>query len=176
MTNQAYPTLNGIEPSWADIGVSMIVRGGPLAVATGPLFTMADIAGLKWSRKLEVGKKRGASGGRIMARTTGQVDYDATAQFYRSGVDQLLTNLIIAATAQGFVRGNQVQIGLVSFDLLVQHTPPGSIVIYTTKLKGCRFLGDADDMKEGPDPDKVELTIDPTEISRILNGVEAVLL
>ena len=176
MTNQAYPTLNGIEPSWADINVTLSISGPLGAVSAGALLPMADIAALKWSRKVEVGKKRGASGGRVMARTTGQSDYECSAQLYRSGVDALLTGLQIAANAQGLVRGNQVQVGLVAFDILVQHTPPGSFVIYTTKIKGCRYLGDADDMKEGPDPDKIELTLDPIEIVRILNGQELVLL
>ena len=167
--NQAYPSLNGVEPSWADITVSYTVGGGQA-------FVMSDIAAVKWARKLEVGKKRGASGGRIMARTTGQSDYECSVQLYRAGLDTVLNSLASAAVAQNFLRGNQVMIGLVSFDWLIQHTPPGSSAIYTTKIKGCRWLGESDDMKEGVDPDKVEVNLDPVEIARLMNGKEVVLL
>lgn len=170
MINQAYPSLGGIEPSWADIKFTYTVNGG------GAGFGMASIAALKWGRKLELGKRRGASGGRVTARTTGQSDYEASATFYRDGLDTVLIALANQAKVQNFVRGNQVLIGLVSFDILVQHTPPGSSAIYTTKIKGCRFLGESDDMKEGVDPDKVEVNLDPIEISRIIGGQEIVLL
>lgn len=163
--NQAFPTLNDIEPSWADIAVTATVSGGQL-------IQMADVAALKWSRKVEVGEKRGASGGRVMARTTGQASYEASATFYRSGV----RNLIKALMAVAPTRGNQVVISLASFDILVQHSPPGETEIYQVKIKGCRFLGDADDMKEGMDPDKVEVTLNPLEIANIINGKEVVML
>lgn len=169
MVNQAYPSLQGVEPSWADITTSFTIGGGSA-------FVMSDIAAIKWARKLEVGKKRGASGGRIINRTTGQSDFEATASLYRAGLDTVLDGLTNRALALNLVRGNQVMIGLVSFDILIQHTPPLSTAIYTTKLKGCRFLGDADDMKEGVEPDKVEITLDPVEIVRIRNGREIVLL
>jgi hypothetical protein len=174
MTNQAYPSLNGVEPSWADITTSFTIGSG--GASGGPAFVMADIAAIKWARKLEVGKKRGASGGRIIARTTGQTYYEASVQLYRAGLDTVLNALTNQAVAQNFVRGNQVQIGLVAFDILVQHTPPGSSAIYTTKIKGCRWLGEADDMKEGVDPDKVEVNLDPIEIARLIGGKEIVLL
>ncbi len=165
MINQAYPSLNDFEPSWADIAVTATVSGGAL-------IPMEAIASLKWSRKVEVGERRGASGGRVMARTTGQGSQEASGVFYRSGMRQLIKGLV----AQAPTRGNQAIISLVSFDILIQHTPPGEIEIYQVKIKGCRYLGDADDMKEGTDADKVELTLNPIEIVNIINGQEVVLL
>jgi len=165
MVNQAYPSLNDIEPSWADIAVTATVSGGAL-------LDMSDIAALKWSRKVEVGKRYGASGGRVMARTTGQGDQEASGSFYRSGMRKLIKGLMELAPT----RGNQVIISLVSFDLVIQHTPPGESEIYQVKIKGCRYLGDADDMKEGNDADKVELTLNPIEIVNIIGGKEVVLL
>jgi hypothetical protein len=163
--NQAYPSLNDIEPSWADIGVTF-------TVFEGDLIDMADIASIKWSRKVEVGKRKGASGGRKMARTTGEGDQEASLTLYRSGLRKLIRGLMAKAPT----RGNQVLISLVAFDIMIQHSPPGETDIYKTKIKGCRYLGDSDDMAEGPDADQVEVTVDCMEIVNIIDGKEVVLL
>lgn len=169
MVNQAYPSLQDVEPSWADIGVHATVSGAAL-------LEMADIKSIKWSRKVEVGEKRGASGGRVMARTTGQGSQEASAVLYRSGMRKLVKALVTAATAAGYTRGNQVTISNVSFDFDIQHTPPGESEIYHVRIKGCRYLGDSDDMKEGTDPDTLEITLNPIEIANVINGQEVVLL
>ena len=163
--SQAYPSLNDIAPSWADIAVTFTIGGGAL-------IQMEDIKGIKWSRKVDVGEKRGASGGRVMARTTGQSSQEASATLYRAGFRNLIKGLV----AQAPTRGNQALISLVSFDIMIQHTPPGETEIYQTKIKGCRYLGDSDDMKEGTDADTLELTLNPLEIANIINGQEVVLL
>lgn len=165
MTNQAFPSLNGIEPSWADIAVTA-------TASKIPLVEMSDLAAIKWSRKVDVGKKRGVSGGRVMGQTTGQGDQDASATLYRRGMRTLIKSLMSVAPT----RGNQVLISLVFFTLDIQHTPPGETEIYHVRLKGCRYLGDSDDMKEGSDADKVDLTLNPIEIANIVNGKEVVLL
>lgn len=165
MTNQAYPSLQDVEPSWADVGFTFTIGGGAL-------LEMADIAALKWGRKVEVADVRGASGGRVMRRTTGQGSQEASATLYRSGRRKLLKGLMVNAPT----RGNQVIISNVAFDVLIQHTPPGETEIYQVKIKGCRYLGDADDLKEGMDPDKLEITLNPIEIVDIINGQEVVLL
>lgn len=167
--NQNFPTLNEIDPSYADIGVTFSVTGGDL-------IDMADIAGIKWDRKVEVGKRKGASGGRVMARTTGEVSYSASMSLYRAGLDKLKIGLIAKAPT----RGNQKLISLVTFDIMIIHSPPlvegAEEKLYKTKIKGCRYLGDADDMKEGPDADQIEVTLDPIEIVNIINGEEVALL
>jgi hypothetical protein len=163
--NQAYPSLNGVEPSWADISITATTTGNQL-------LDMSGIAGIKWSRKVTVGKRRGASGGRIMKRTTGEIDYEASISFYRSDLLPFETALGNEAP----VRGNQRIISLVSWDVHVIHTPPNDTNIYETWIKGCRYLTDDDDMKEGSDPDKFEIGIDPIEIVRVIDGVEYVLL
>ncbi|MCL2724854.1 MAG: hypothetical protein FWD69_10505 [Polyangiaceae bacterium] len=165
MTIQAYPSINDVEPSWADISATFTITGGDL-------LDTVDFASIKWSRKVDVGVRRGPNGGRIMARTTGEGSQDASSILYRSGLRRLIKSLMAVAPT----RGNQRRISLVSFDILIQHTPPGEIEIYTTKLKGCRYLGDADDMKEGPDADKIEVTLNPIEIVNIIDGQEVVLL
>lgn len=165
MVNQAYPTYNDIEPSWADIVVAATIDGGAL-------IEMADIAAIKHSRKVEVGKRRGTSGGRVMARTTGQGDQEASITFYRGGLRRLIKGLMANAPT----RGNQVLISLVSFDIEIQFTPPGETEIYVDRIKGCRYLGDSYDSKEGTDPEKPEITLDVIEICNVIDGKEVVLL
>lgn len=167
--NQLFPSLNDIEPSWADIGVAITPQGGNV-------LDMADIAALKWNSKVETGQRRGASGGRVMARTTGSNTDTATGEFYRSGYRRLVKGLMAAATQKGFVRGNQILIGLVSFDITVHHTPPGEAEIYVVHLLGCRLLERGLDMKEGNDADKVSTDLNPISIVELIDGKEVVLL
>ncbi len=163
--NQLYPALNDIEPSWADIVVTTTVYDGAL-------LENIDIAGITWGRTVEVGERRGGSGGRVMARTTGSVSYEASMTLYRSGYRRMLKALAAVAPT----RGNQKLISLVGFDVMIQHSPPGEVEIYQTKIKGCRFLGDSNDNAEGTDADKIELTLSPLEIVQIINGEEIALI
>lgn len=164
-TKQSFPSINDIACSWADIAVTFTVAGG-LTLA------VEDVAAIKWSRKVEVGEQVGTSGGRVMARTSGKISYEASASFYRSGLSKLEDALAAVAPQ----RGNQRIISAVGFDILIQHTPLNSSAIFTSKIKGCRYLGDNDDNKEGTDADQIEVTLNPIEIVRIKNGVEIVLL
>jgi hypothetical protein len=158
MPNQAFPSVNGHESSWADIGISFNIPGGATLQAT-------DIEAINWSRSVEVGESRGTSGGRVMKRTAGSESQEASASFTRSGVAQLVEGLETAAVALGLVRGNEVMISGVAFDILVQHTPLGDSRIYTAKLSGCRFLGDSDAMTQGNESDLIEVTLNPIKIA-----------
>lgn len=166
MINQTFPSVNEIAPSWADIEVTLTVADG------GQALSMIDIAAVKWSRSVEVGEQRGATGGRVKARTTGSGSQESSMTLYRSGLRKMIKALIEKAPE----RGNQKVIGLVSFDVLIQHTPLGETEIYKTKIKGCRYLGDSDDMQEGNEADKIEVTLNPIEVVQIINGVEVVLI
>src|SRR6185295_5494479 len=141
---QEYPTLNEVEPSWADLRVSFPVYGGETVVTP-------DIAAVKWSDKVDVGVVRGTNGGRKTKRTTGQLDNDATITFYRSGWKRFRE--VLAA--------KNPKISLVGFDIIIQSTPPGSTDIHNVKIAGCRVLGRSSDMAEGADPDKIEIAVNP---------------
>jgi hypothetical protein len=169
MPNQEYPSLNGVAPSWADISVSMTVHDGEL-------IETADIAGINWSRTVEVGEQRGTSGGRPMKRTRGSVSYEAGMTVYADGYNRLIRGLKSAAEAKGYVRGNQVLISLVTFDVLIEYTPPGSDEIIRRKIKGCRLLGDSEDAAEGTDATQEELTLNPIEVVQIIDDVEIALI
>lgn len=144
---QDYPTLNGVEPSWADISVDIPIYGSVT-------LTIKELAGLKWSDKVDVGVVRGTNGGRKTKRTTGQLDNDASAIFYRSGWKTFSEQL---ATINK-------KISLVGFDIIVQHTPPGVDDIFKVKIAGVRVVGRSADHAEGVDPDKIEIALNTMSI------------
>lgn len=128
MPNQSFASVDGDEVSWADLAATMNVPGG----AT---IALVDIEAIKWSTKVEVGESRGTSGGRMMKTTAGSESHEASATMTRSGVAVLMEALEVAAVAGGYVRGNDVIISGVRFDILIQHTPLGSSRIYTTSCQ-----------------------------------------
>jgi hypothetical protein len=162
---EAYPTLNGMAPSWAD--VSATITGEDVAT-----LETADFAAINHSSLVEEGKQRGASGGRVLRRTTGSLTDEASITYYKTG----LMSLIRALKANAPSRGNQKMISLVFFDVLIQQTPPGTTEIYTVKFKGCRILGDTAAMAEGVEADQIEVPMSPGQIVRIVDGEEIVLL
>jgi len=164
MANQALPSINDIEPSWADISATFCVDGGQA-------LNTIDFAAIKTSRKGEVGERKGP-GGRTMARTSGDAKNEASVVLYRSS----LRRLIRALMAKAPTRGNQVIIGLVTFDILICHTPPGETEIYKRKIKGCRYMGESIDDKEGNDADKIEVSLSVAEIVDIIDDKEVVLV
>jgi hypothetical protein len=138
-----YPTLNEVAPSWADIKIT-------LPIYNGNSVEPSDIASIKWSDKVSPGVVRGTSGGRKKARTVGDYECEASITFYRNGWEQFREGL--AAKSK--------QITLVGFDILIQHTPPGSAAVLKTKVVGCRVIGRTADMAEGSEADKIEVPID----------------
>ncbi len=157
MANLEFPSVQEQECSWADIKVTFLVAGG----STIPL---VDLEAIKWSRKVEVGESRGTSGGRVMKRTAGAESVEASASVTRAGHARLMEGLEEAAVSADQIRGDQVILSGVAFDVTVQHTPLGSDRIYEAKLVGCRYLGDSSDMKQGNEADMIELTLNPMQI------------
>jgi hypothetical protein len=163
--NLEYPIVNGIATSWADIAVKATPDGGPL-------LDLKDIAAISSGRTVEVGEQRGASGGRVVRRTTGSVSYDASIIFYRSGLQKFMRELAKLAPS----RGNQKAISLVHFGVQIQHTPLGEDEIFDRRWKGARYLGDTFDFAEGNEADKIEVPISVIEVVDIIDGQEVVLL
>jgi hypothetical protein len=164
VTNNQYPVLDGIAPSWADVKCTL--------AATGlPLLEMWDIKAFNTGRSVEVGAQK--SGGRVIKRTTGDSSQDASITLYRDGFDKLISGLAKAAPK---VRGDYYAISLVHFGFVVQHTPPGSVKVYERRLTGCRVLTDALNGAEGTDADSVEVGLSTIEIVDIVDGKKIVLL
>lgn len=144
MAEQEFPTLNGVEPSWSDISIAFPIHDGQTVKTTG-------IKSIKWSDKVEVGEGRGTSGGRKSRRSTGKYTCEATVEFYRTGLQSFVEAL----------KQKNTRVSLVTFDVIILHTPPGETGIFTTILKGARLLGrsfDTDD--ESVDLDTVEVALD----------------
>ncbi len=163
--NNEYPILNGVAPSWADVQIK-------LTPTSGGLIDIKDIAAINGSSVVEVGEQRGASGGRVVQRTTGSVSYEGSLTLYRTGYQKILRELAKTAPA----RGNQKLVGLVHFQIEVQHTPPGSEEIFQYIMKGCRLMGRTLNGTEGTDPDQVETPLSVIEIADIIDGEEVVML
>jgi hypothetical protein len=163
--NQQYPILNGIAPSWADVKVEC-------SIYDGPLVETSDIQAINTSRSVEVGVQRGASGGRVMRRTVGQGDQEASMNLYRSGYQDLIRKLASVAPS----RGNERLISLVHFDIQYQYSPPGSVEIYERKILGCRVIGDTMNDTEGSDAQQVEVPLSCVKIVDVIDGVEVVLI
>src|SRR5690349_10768406 len=163
--NAEYPVLDGVAPSWADIVVK-------IAGAETPLIEMADIKSINTSCSIEVGEQRGASGGRVLKRTTGSSKHEASMVLYYSGFRKLLQNLKEAAP----LRGNQRVVGLVHFGIQFQFQPPNDSAIYEVRIKGCRYLGRDLNPSEGTDAQTVDVKLNPLEVVDMIDGEEVVIL
>lgn len=149
-----YPTLNEVEPSWADVKIT-------LPLYDGPIVDTPDIKGIKLSDKIDMGIVRGTSGGKKRKRTTGQVDNDASITFYMSGWRMLRDAL---ATKAPLNASGKKQISLVLWDILYQFTPPGTEGIFTIKAVGCRVAGRSWEGAEGPDAQTIEIPLNIMDI------------
>jgi hypothetical protein len=137
---------------------------------------MKMIKAINMGRTVEIGKVRGAHGGRVVARTTGQSEYTYTMTLLRPGFEQLIEAL--AASASSFAtRGNQIAISLVFFSADIIWTAPGATQKSHRRCKGLRIIGDTNNPTEGTDADELEVTCDPIEIVDVLaNGKEVLML
>jgi len=162
---QAYPSLNGIAQSWADIVVTMPLHDGPL-------LEMIDISDINHESMVEVGEQRGASGGRVLKRTRGALSDSCGMTLYASGADRF--EAALAAVAP--VRGDERLIRLVHFDIIVQHTPPNSTDIRSIEMLGVCMLGRGETYSEGTDADKCDVSLSVAKIVKVVNGTRIVLL
>lgn len=163
---ESYASLIDFATSWASAKIAIT----PYA---GTTLDEADIKAIKHSGTVDVGKQK--SGGRVKARTEGDVSYEGSITFYRSGLKKL-RDALVAAAPDYAIRGNQIRISLIGFDVDISHTPPGQDPIQKTRIKGCRLAGYSDDMAEGPDADEIEIPLDIIEVATVLpDGREVVL-
>jgi len=165
-----FETLNGQAVSWAEVSVTINIDGGiPVP--------QVDIKSVDHESKVDRGEQRGASGGRILKRTTGQLTNSASATFYADGFRNLKAALIPAAVAALAVNSDgHVQLSKVRFDVVIIHDFVGDPQIYCTKLLGCHIDKDSGKNAEGTDAKMVDVDLNPLRIVEVVNGVETVLL
>ncbi len=170
MAAENYPSVNENEVSWADIDTTIILTGGKT-------IRTADYEGIKCNSEVKKGDVRGASGGRVVKRTTGEKTDAGSATFLRSGLRTLMRDLKDAAKTLGFVdSAGRPRLSQVAFTLNVKHSVPGDPAIYTVIMRGCTLCKVDMSMAVGPDADKVELDLNPIEVSWLVDGEECVLL
>lgn len=166
--NQAFPTLDGFEPSWADVKVTA-------DIFDGSLIEVADLAGIKTGVEIEIGEKK-PPGGRVTGRTTGSSKITASATWYKNGYIKLQRGLMTVAESRGFTRGGVILIGLVPFTISFQYEMPDLVTIFEVKIKGCRLMSHAYEAKEGTDPDTVETNLHTMEVVDVIDGKEVALI
>lgn len=161
-------SLNGRAVSWAEIAVKVNISGGQS-------LPMIDIKSIDHESKVDRGEQRGASGGRVLKRTTGQLTNGASAVFYRDGAKALKRALMAVAPKDS---AGRPQISKVTFDINVLHTFEDDVdaEIHETRLKGCHYDKDGGKHAEGTDPETVDVDLNPLEITEVIDGVETVLL
>lgn len=150
-TSQVYPTLNDFEPSWADISTKFNVAGG------ATIQNMIDFKSLKWESKVAEGRWAGLSGGRDMKRTTGKETVTGSCEWSAGGLWRLCTEIAKVAP----VRGQQRLLSLVTFDIIILHTPPWTDFIFHEEMRGCRIMNISRAMAEGPDAEASPMDLAP---------------
>lgn len=161
-----YATVNEFAPSWSDINTVLNIQGG---------ISLKDIdyKGIKCNSTIAVGEQRGASGGRIIKRTTGAKTDTASATYYKSGMQRLLKALADVAPKD---KQGRAQVSLVPFDVVVQFTPPGATEVYCVLIRGCRLIKMDLSHAEGNEADVVEIDLHPMEVVWMVDGKETVLI
>ncbi len=162
MPNQRFPILDGIAPSWADIKFTLSANGAPL-------LDMGDIKSINTGLSMEIGEQRGASGGRVMYRTTGNLKVESSATLYAKGFNKMLRMLAPLAPLRG---GKVRQLRFVHFGGQLIWTPPGDTEIYEIRIKGCFYAGRAYNVAEGTDAQSVDVALNPAEIVDVIDGEE----
>lgn len=168
MAQQSYPTLQGEAQSWANLEAKANIYDGPS-------IDLTDIVGIDWDNSAERGTQWGQDGS-IKAFTRGRGSSTGKISFYADGCIAFIEKLMDIAIAKGFVVNGECKFGMVSFDILIQHTPLGSTGIRQIELLGCQVSKDAASYAEGTDADKNDLEIVVKRVVRTINGKKGSLL
>lgn len=165
-----FESINGRAVGWAELKGTINVAGG-IALPT------LDVKSITHESTVERGEKRGAGGGNVRGRTTGQLSNTASATFYRDGFRSLKKALAAAAALSGAVNlDGHVQLSKVTFDYVVTHDWVDDPEIYCIKLLGCHLDKESGKHEEGTDPETVDVDLNPLRIVEIVDGIETVLL
>lgn len=155
-----FATLKGEAQSWSNVHVTLTPNGGQMVVEP-------SISDLSWANPREVGVQRDPSG-RIVGTTIGRVTPECKLTFYENGLLAFFEQLTEVAIANGFVRAGIAQIALVTFDVLFEHTPLSQSGIHKVHVIGCSVMSDGSSLSEGVDPNKNEVSFNPSDIYRTL--------
>ena len=165
-----FESINGRAVSWSELLATANIRGGI------PLL-QPDLKSCDHASKVERGEKRGTSGGRVVARTSGSLTNTASGTWYKAGLRDFKKSLASAAISGGFVNSDgHAQLSKVAFDIVITHSYDDDPEIYCTKLLGCHLDGDSGKHAEGNEAETVDVELNPLQIVEVVNGIETVLL
>lgn len=160
------PTLNGVAPSWAEFEATANVNGGTS-------LTLGGLKSLTWESAIARGEQRGASGGRVIKRTTGAKTDTASCEFYQDGLRELQRQLVAVAPKDS---AGRPMLSKVSFDIVVKHAVDTDADIFVTKILGCHLDKLSGNHAEGTDPNVIGVDLNPIEIVEVIDGQDTVLL
>lgn len=160
------PTLNGVAPSWAELEATANVNGGTS-------LTLSALKSIDWESAIARGEQRGASGGRVLKRTTGAKTDTASCEMYQDGLRDLQRQLLAVAPKDS---AGRPMLSKVSFDIIIKHSVDTDADIFVTKLLGCHLDKLSGKHAEGTDPNVVAIDLNPIEIVEVIDGQDTVLL
>ena len=162
--------LDGRAVSWAEISVIINIAGGVTLPIVG-------ITAISSESKVERGEARGASGGRVLARTTGQITNSGSMTLWASALDTLKDAMSDLALANGYVNSDgHIQLSRISFDIIVCHDWIDDAKIYIRKYLGCHLDSESVKDEEGTDAKKIDVELNPLRVVSVVNGKEMALL
>jgi len=170
----AFPDLEevfGRAVSWAELKGTINVGGG-ISMPT------IDIKAINHEAKVERGEQRGAGGGNVKKRTTGQGSQSGSATFYRSGMRALKRELKNAAVKANYRNSDGAyQLSKVTWDWVITLSwDDDPLGIYIFKLIDCHLDSDTSKHEEGNEAETVEANINPRRVVEVIDGVDTVLL
>ena len=160
------PSLNSVTPSWTEIEATANINGG---VA----LTLSGLKSIDWESAVARGEQRGASGGRVMKRTSGAKTDTASCEMYQGDLRDLQRQLLAVAPRDS---AGRPMLSKVSFDIVIKHSVDTDADIFVTKLLGCHLDKLSGKHAEGTDANVVALDLNPIEIVEVIDAQDTVLL
>ena len=160
------PALNSVTPSWTEIGATANINGGTSLV-------LPDIKAFNWESAIARGEQRGASGGRVIKRTTGAKTDTASWEMYQGGLRDFARQLMAVAPKDS---AGRPMLSKVSFDIVIKWSVDDDADIFTVKFLGCHLDKLSGSHAEGTDPNVISSDLNPIEIVEVIDGQDVVLL
>lgn len=162
----ALATLNERAVSWSDIAFTLDIPGAPQ-------MPVIDIKSLDFEGAVTRGEQRGASGGRVLKKTSGSLKNTCSATFYTSGLDEVIDAFSAIAPKDS---AGRPQLSKVTFSMVVKHTFEGEDRIRTVKINGCNLDKIAEKHAEGDDAATIDSDLSPLEIVYVNRAGQDVVL
>lgn len=160
------PSLNSVTPSWTEINATANISGGTA-------LALPDLKSINWESSIARGEQRGASGGRVVKRSSGAKTDTASWEMYQGGLRDIKRQLMAVAPKDS---AGRPMLSKVSFDIVIKWSVDDDADIFIVKLLGCHLDKDSGSASEGTDPNVISTDLNPIEIVEVIDGQDTVLL